>query len=878
MNTKWNLLVVFALLAALAGGPTGTVLALGEPFITDAHVDFEPSIAGFPLVKAYATFQSTGTSFTCTVNYGEVGGEAEAGTVVNNNRCNGPAHTYTAVGTYTVTFTVTDNTDPLVPLTASTTVTHTVAAPYAGASGVNSGSVQAFEAAIGAPDGQYATFGATGGTLALAVGTDSPAFVTDAVLTISHTSSGPTCQVSAIPPGAQDPNTQMPVGSTVRGATATVFTLPPQFEALFINCPAVKKGGLFGVDAISLAPYTGTTRYGVYVISDNANTSSLGLALGTPDGKYATISSGYIGLMLATQPVGPGRLTVYHTNESPACAVMGFDIETGPGAGGLYGSTMPGASNTVFNVPDPISVVMVQCGTLGAKEVFSLDAVKFEPITPPDGYAMHATAVGEAILNPNASVWAPDGQYALISSDSPSFSYIQLDMGAPVTGTLTIYHTSVATPCIFEASVEVIDPTTADPTQLIAFGFLAPNAVTSTFTSPAAFRYITVGCPVGRSIGLDAVQAQPEMPKWYAARSILDPNGQGIYMTGAPDGQSSAILDTVGNPIVLDMGAPVHGQLTIYHTTASGGCWVLKTDENGTPITSLGATSFEATSSTMYVVDDFQYIAIGCSSSSTLQVDALEVVPGEITLDGYAFSVTAYDDPVKNATAALGAPDGSYATIPAGSFIILDLGDLFQGPLTITHSSTSPACALLVTDVLGPNWGVPVEWMVLGSTFSIIPIPADQFPDGIRYVVIDCSSLAQGTLDLDAVGVHPLVTTGYGQKVADIDGSVRNADYAVGAHDGRYATISAPNGTIVLYVGEMVGQPVTIYHSATSLSCNVYGVSLEGGFGVYGFTTTGGPATTITPIESVNAEYIIVDCSGLAKKQTFQLDAVEFTP
>ena len=740
--------------------------------------------------------------------------------------------------------------------------------------------VQNPEAALGAPDGVYATFDAEGGGIMLDMGAPM-----QGSLTIYHSTKSPSCQVQAGVMGTVVLN-----GYTVAGADHTTFIVTSDIQYVAIVCNAIaKKATGFQLDAVQVTPIVLPEGYAMAVYGIDGDVQNTGAALGAPDGIYATFGPTGGTIVLDMGTVVQGSLTIYHSTKSPSCQVQA----------GLPGSqelvlnayTVAGADHTTFIVASDFQYVAIVCNAIAKKATgFQLDAVQVTPLVLPEGYAKAVYATQGDIQNAGAALGAPDGQYALITgfSDITNPIYLQLDMGAQVTGTLTFYHTSITAPCMFLASTDPIPLDFYDLTGYVAMGATRPNAVTSTFTSPAAFRYITVLCSAQASIGLDAVQVQPEMPKWYAARSILDPNGQGVFMTGAPDGQSAPALDqnvTPPHPVVLDMGAPVHGLLTVYHTAVTESCMAEVTDSNGTLIAYLGPTSPGATSSTFYVADDFQYFQIEgpYSSPCTLEVDALEVASGEVTLDGYGYIFFA-GAAVKNPTAALGAPDGLYASLPAGasSYISLDLGAPFQGVLTITHSSTSPACKVYESDVFDPSGFAEVGHIFTGSTVSILPIPASKFPGGIRYVVIDCSSLTTGTLDLDAVGVHPAVTTGYGQQVLYITGSVKNANYAVGPRDGLYATIGAPSGEIMLYVGMLVDKPVTIYHSATSQSCTVYGATLD-------FLNTGGPlfvvpttagttSTTITPPAGEEISFIGVTCSGLAKKQAFQLDAVQVTP
>jgi hypothetical protein len=78
-----------------------------NPTVAAPVVAPEPSLLG-ATATASATFSDAHTDapYTCTVDYGD-GSGAVAGSV-SGNSCTGPAHTYTAVGTFTVTVRVTD--------------------------------------------------------------------------------------------------------------------------------------------------------------------------------------------------------------------------------------------------------------------------------------------------------------------------------------------------------------------------------------------------------------------------------------------------------------------------------------------------------------------------------------------------------------------------------------------------------------------------------------------------------------------------------------------------------------------------------------------------------------------------------------------------
>ncbi len=113
----------------------------------------------------------------------------------------------------------------------------------------------------------------------------------------------------------------------------------------------------------------------------------------------------------------------------------------------------------------------------------------------------------------------------------------------------------------------------------------------------------------------------------------------------------------------------------------------------------------------------------------------------------YALSVAGVDGAVLNEAAALGAPDGAYATIgTAGGLIILDMGVLMQGTLTVYHSKSSPSCAVS-TGSGGVE--VAVGATTQGATSSVFPISGD-----VTCVAIRCgANLAKKAtvFQLDAV-------------------------------------------------------------------------------------------------------------------------------
>jgi uncharacterized protein len=98
------------------------------PSVGVPTISSEPSIKG-SAVTASAIFSDPGPNdapFTCTINYGDGSGDL-AGTV-SGNACAGPAHTYAAVGSYTVTVKVTDKDGD----TGTNSVTHAVIYSFGG--------------------------------------------------------------------------------------------------------------------------------------------------------------------------------------------------------------------------------------------------------------------------------------------------------------------------------------------------------------------------------------------------------------------------------------------------------------------------------------------------------------------------------------------------------------------------------------------------------------------------------------------------------------------------------------------------------------------------------------------------------------------------
>jgi len=87
----------------------------------------EPSIAGHALWQVHASFfdyQQDYENFSCTVDYGD-GNGPQAGTIDSEEAvCKGPIPTYSAAGTYPVTYSVTDSKGA----TGTTTVDHVVVA------------------------------------------------------------------------------------------------------------------------------------------------------------------------------------------------------------------------------------------------------------------------------------------------------------------------------------------------------------------------------------------------------------------------------------------------------------------------------------------------------------------------------------------------------------------------------------------------------------------------------------------------------------------------------------------------------------------------------------------------------------------------------
>lgn len=165
--------------------------------------------------------------------------------------------------------------------------------------------------------------------------------------------------------------------------------------------------------------------------------------------------------------------------------------------------------------------------------------------------------------------------------------------------------------------------------------------------------------------------------------------------------------------------------------------------------------------------------------------------------------------------------------------------------------------------------------MMSGMSYTILPVSTTDFPTGIRYVWIDCTSVQKGDLSLDAVKVEPAPTpTGYGLIVTNIHDKIQNQDEALGEPDSSYATIGYPGGDILLYMGALHTSALTVYHSTTSPSCNIFIGDAQGNVVVAGTTTAGATSTTVD-LQGVNIMFVGVQCSGLTKKALFQLDAVK---
>lgn len=117
----------------------------------------------------------------------------------------------------------------------------------------------------------------------------------------------------------------------------------------------------------------------------------------------------------------------------------------------------------------------------------------------------------------------------------------------------------------------------------------------------------------------------------------------------------------------------------------------------------------------------------------------------------YADAVYATLDDVQNPEAALGAPDGIYATFgPAGGTIVLEMVTPAQGSLTIYHSTTSPSCEVQAINLNSQS--------VLGGGYTIAGADHTSFivMGDIEFVGVICPSFKKTTgFQLDAVYVGP---------------------------------------------------------------------------------------------------------------------------
>ncbi len=97
------------------------------PTVSTPTVSPEPSVQGSS-ATASATFSDPGPDapFTCTINYGDGSGDLSG--AVAGSACTGPSHSYSTVGAYTVTVSVTDKDGS----TGSNSTTHAVVFDFSG--------------------------------------------------------------------------------------------------------------------------------------------------------------------------------------------------------------------------------------------------------------------------------------------------------------------------------------------------------------------------------------------------------------------------------------------------------------------------------------------------------------------------------------------------------------------------------------------------------------------------------------------------------------------------------------------------------------------------------------------------------------------------
>ncbi len=836
MKTKWNLLLVFILLAALVGGTTTTAQAQETHYF-----NWDPP----------APQEGMGTvTFTATPPDGYASLEWSRSASPGGASCDLPMEDAGVLSVRTVMLQSGDYQVCLkITLLDNTTIDDTQLVTVTNLPPVLSNpTVTPATTIAGYP-------------------------ITTASVTFADWDSGLTCTID-FGDGTD------PVTGTMNGSTCSlmlhVYTTAGTYTVTF----TVSEPGVEPVTAS--ATHTVVEPYATDLFGTGGTVQNPESAFHAPDGIYASIrSSSAIGLALSA-PVEGAALTVYHSTRSPSCTVF-FSEQA-------IGATTSGADHSVFAVPalaGPQQVFAIQCGTLGKKAVFELDAIRVEPISVPAGYVTWVVPVAGDVQNPGAAVGLPDQIYATIPETGGT---IVLGMDTPMQqGILTIYHSTDSPAC------QVIAAAMENP---LPIGTTLPGASSTSLilSLPPGYQssYFAIQCADKTVFKLDAVQFQLSAePTGYAAAAgfyllqeyqyIVGPGQDPGAATGAPDGLYATTSSQSSGPgtapgIAVDMGDMVQGaMLTVYHSAKSASCLVMTVNDLSEPVEMLGNTAVEANSSIFAVSQDFRYILIVCNTGGVLELDAV-YLEGTAEFSGYAISVLDVDASVKDPTSAVGAPDGKYATVPAlTGDILLDLGMQFSGLLTITHPSGSPACHVYVTEGSMGSGFTEIGYLTSGLNYTILPISPQLFPIGIRYVGIDCVPVQKGTLSLDAVKVELAPEpTGNGLVVTAISGSVQNQVAALGAPDGLYATIGYPGGDIGLYIGASSTGTLTVYHSTTSPSCTIAFGNADGSYW-WGGTTTAGTAFTTIDLPDTNISFVGVSCSALAKKASFQLDAVQVT-
>jgi len=340
----------------------------------------------------------------------------------------------------------------------------------------------------------------------------------------------------------------------------------------------------------------------------------------------------------------------------------------------------------------------------------------------------------------------------------------------------------------------------------------------------------------------------------------------------APDGGYATI--GANSDIILDLGGSFDGVMTFYFSAASPACQIGTGNGTDTIVwqnvfTTPGSDTLIYPSGAFAGDTGIRQLGIQCgalSKRAVFQLDAVQVAPTAAAANnGYGVQVFMAGGAVTNVTAALGVPDGKYATIgTGGGTIALHLGAPFSGVLTIYHSTASPMCEIMSDNgTLGntkPGAGSTVIRLNEGTTATIVGI--------------ECGTLPKKTVfQLDAVQIVPLpAPTGYGLLVQFATGAVTNATAALGLPDKTYATIGA-NSYIVLDLVAPLNGDLTIYHSPTSAVCEILAGAETANPTTLGFTAPDADSTVFQTLMGVR--FVFVVCSTLAKKTVFQLDAVE---